>query len=59
MLAQGPAPEHERLLRAVGALDHLASEHHLFTNLDDAIAHARLHAAGTDCDHDSSSDVAV
>ncbi len=44
VLLKGPRPEHERLLRAVGALDHLASEHHIFTDLDDAIAHARLHA---------------
>jgi SulP family sulfate permease len=47
VLLKGPRPEHERLLRAVGALEHLASEHHIFTNLDDAIAHARLHADGT------------
>jgi SulP family sulfate permease len=47
VLLKGPRPEHERLLRAVGALDHLATEHHIFTNLDDAIAHARLHAART------------
>jgi SulP family sulfate permease len=47
VLLKGPRPEHERLLRAVGALDQLTSEHHVFTDLDDAIAHARLHAAGT------------
>ncbi len=47
VLFKGPRPEHERLLRAVGALDRLATERHIFTNLDDAIAHARLHAAGT------------
>jgi SulP family sulfate permease len=50
VLLKGPRPEHERLLRAVGVLDHLASEHHIFTDLDDAIAHARLHAAGTEHD---------
>jgi SulP family sulfate permease len=44
VLLKGPRPEHERVLRAVGALDHLATEHHIFANLDDAIAHARLHA---------------
>jgi SulP family sulfate permease len=44
VLLKGPRPEHERLLRSVGALDCLASEHHIFTDLDDAIAHARLHA---------------
>jgi sulfate permease, SulP family len=43
VLLKGPRPEHERLLRAVGALDRLATHHHLFANLDDAIAHARLH----------------
>ena len=48
VLLKGPRPEHERLLRAVGALDHLASEHHIFTDLDAAIAHARLHAANSD-----------
>jgi SulP family sulfate permease len=47
VLLKGPRPEHERLLRAVGALDHLASEHHLFADLDAAIAHARQHAART------------
>jgi SulP family sulfate permease len=61
VLLKGPRPEHERLLRAVGALAHLASEHHVFTELDDAIAHARLHAAAAaaDCDRASSSDVAA
>ena len=44
---KGHVQEHERLLRAVGALDHLAGEHHVFTDLDDAVTHARLHAAGT------------
>jgi SulP family sulfate permease len=48
VLLKGPRPEHERLLRAVGALDHLASEHHIFTDLGAAIAHARLHAANSD-----------
>lgn len=50
VLLKGPRPEHERLLRAVGALDHLATEHHIFTNLQDAIAHARLHANHTSHD---------
>lgn len=43
VLLKGPRPEHERLLRAVGALDRLASEHHLFVDLDAAIAHGREH----------------
>jgi SulP family sulfate permease len=45
VLLKGPRPEHERLLRAVGALDRLASHHHLFAHLDDAVAHARAHVA--------------
>ena len=52
VLLKGPRPEHERLLRVVGALDHLTSEHHLFADLDDAIAHARLHGAGIEHDTD-------
>ncbi|HET6952032.1 MAG TPA: SulP family inorganic anion transporter [Acidimicrobiales bacterium] len=47
VLLKGARPEHARVLRSVGALDHLASEHHIFTDLDEAIAHARLHARGT------------
>ena len=43
VLLKGPRPEHLKLLRAVGALDHLAHEKHLFTTLDAAIAHAQLH----------------
>ena len=43
VLLKGPRPEHERILRAVGALDRLASEHHVFADLDEAVAHARLH----------------
>ena len=43
VLLKGPRPEHERLLRSIGALDRLAHEHHLFADLDDAIAHARQH----------------
>ncbi len=45
VLLKGPRPEHLRVLRAVGALDRLASEHHLFTDLDAAVAHARAHVA--------------
>ena len=46
VLLKGPRPEHERVLRSVGALDRLAGEHHLFVDLDAAVAHARLHAHG-------------
>lgn len=44
VLVKGPRPEHLRVLRAVGAIDRLAHERHLFTDLDAAIAHARVHA---------------
>ena len=40
MLLKGPRPEHLRTLLAVGVVDHLAHERHLFDNLDDAVAHA-------------------
>ena len=43
VLLKGPRPEHLKLLRAVGALDHLAHEKHLFATLDTAVAHAQLH----------------
>jgi SulP family sulfate permease len=45
VLLKGPRPDHERLLRTVGVLDRLASEHHLFADLDAAVAHARLHVS--------------
>jgi SulP family sulfate permease len=44
VLLKGPRPEHERLLRAVGALNRVTAEHHVFAHLDDAIAHALVHA---------------
>jgi SulP family sulfate permease len=44
VLIKGPRPEHLRLLGTVGALDRLAHENHLFTHLDAALAHARVHA---------------
>ncbi|MGZ4690718.1 MAG: SulP family inorganic anion transporter [Acidimicrobiia bacterium] len=44
VLIKGPRPEHLRLLGAVGALDRLAHENHVFTDLTAAVAHARLHA---------------
>jgi SulP family sulfate permease len=43
VLLKGPRPEHLRVLLAVGALDRLAHENHLFANLDDALAHAHAH----------------
>ncbi|HEX5614093.1 MAG TPA: SulP family inorganic anion transporter [Acidimicrobiia bacterium] len=45
VLLKGARPEHHRILAAVGALDRLAHENHVFTDLDAAIAHARTHAA--------------
>lgn len=50
VLLKGPRPEHQRLLGSVGALDHLATEHHVFERFDDAIAHARLHVARSEHD---------
>ena len=47
VLIKGPRPDHLRVLEAVGVLDRLAHERHLFDNLDDAIAHARSHVART------------
>lgn len=47
VLLKGIRPEHDRLLRAVGAFDQLAHERHAFGDLDEAIAHARAHTART------------
>jgi SulP family sulfate permease len=44
VLLKGPRREHLRTLRAVGVLDRLAHERHLFDDLGDALAHARTHA---------------
>ncbi len=43
VLLKGVRPEHLQALTAVGAFSRLASERHLFDNLDDAIEHARTH----------------
>ena len=43
VLLKGPRDEHLRILQEVGAIDRLAHENHLFTDLDAAIAHARSH----------------
>jgi SulP family sulfate permease len=48
VLIKGARPEHLRILEAVGVLEHLAHENHLFDDLDDAIAHARLHVSRLD-----------
>ena len=47
VLLKGVRPEHLRVLEAVGSLDALAHEHHLFDDLPAAVAHARVHAART------------
>ncbi len=43
VLLQGIRQEHERVLHAVGALDALSTERHIFDTLIDAIEHARRH----------------
>ena len=43
VLLKGLRPQHERILRAVGALDRLADGRHVFDELEPAIAHARRH----------------
>ncbi len=43
VLIKGPQEAHLRILREVGAIDRLAHENHLFTDLDTAIEHARDH----------------
>jgi SulP family sulfate permease len=45
VLLKGVRPEHFRILEAVGSLDHLATEHHVFAGLPSAVEHARLHVA--------------
>ncbi len=46
VLMSGVRPEHEATLNALGVLESLAHERHLFTSTPDAIDHARRHAAG-------------
>ena len=45
VLLKGPRPDHLRVLAATGALDRLAHRRHLFSDLDEALAHARAHVA--------------
>ena len=54
VLLKGPRREHERLLQAVGTLDRLQTTEHVFTNIDDAVAHARVHATQQFCPADRS-----
>lgn len=43
VLVKGPKSEHLKILTEVGAIARLAHEKHVFNDLDEAIAHARLH----------------
>ena len=43
VLIKGARPEHLRIMHAVGVLDRLAHENHIFDDLGAAITHARLH----------------
>jgi sulfate permease, SulP family len=45
VLIKGLQADHLRIMREAGAIDRLAHENHLFSDLDDAIAHARSHLA--------------
>jgi SulP family sulfate permease len=45
VLLKGVRAEHLRILRAVGVLDRLADERHVFDHLPDAIDHARRHVS--------------
>lgn len=47
VLLKGARPAHRRILEAVGALDRLAHQRHLFDTLEEALAHARVHVART------------
>jgi SulP family sulfate permease len=47
VLLKGMRERHKRILKTVGALDHLAHENHLFDTLDEALNHARMHVART------------
>ena len=47
VLLKGVRPRHRRILEAVGTLDRLAHQRHLFDKLDDAVAHAHVHLTRT------------
>jgi SulP family sulfate permease len=48
VLIKGVQPGHDELFRAVGVLDALRHQNHLFTGLDAAIEHARSHVRRED-----------
>lgn len=43
VLIKGLRPEHSQVMASVGALDELERRNHVFTDLADAIEHARMH----------------
>jgi SulP family sulfate permease len=45
VLLKGPRAQHRRVLEAVGAIDRLRHEAHVFDDLPSAVAHARTHVA--------------
>jgi sulfate permease, SulP family len=45
VLLKGPRPEHLRVLQAVGTLERLAHQNHVFTDLEAAVTHAHVHVA--------------
>jgi SulP family sulfate permease len=47
VLLKGPRAQHRRVLEAVGAIDRLRHEAHVFDDLATAVAHARTHVAGS------------
>ncbi len=51
VLIKGVQAGHEDLFRTVGVLDSLRHHHHLFTDLDAAIGHARSHIRREDASH--------
>ena len=48
VLLKGASPEHTRLLMAVGTLEPVLAQGHVFTTMAHAVAHAAEHVAGTD-----------
>lgn len=53
VLLKGPSGQHRKILEAVGAIAHLAHDHHVFPTLPEAIAHARLHVQRSHAAHDT------
>lgn len=59
VMLEGLRPDHDRTLRATGAIGHLATESHLFDDLPTAVAHAREHAARSEEISPASTDAGV